>query len=103
MLQTITHIFTQVPLVPSSVQVMDLQVQEDLADTMEAMAMGATATTALGMEDTILAMATMDTPAMAMDTLVMATGATDTVTRLDSSMGDLSLTLGLDTMADSWM
>ena len=72
---------------------------------MEAMAMGATATTALGMEDTILAMATMDTPATAMDTLVMATatGATDTVTRLDSSMGDLSLTLGLDTMANSWM
>ena len=35
---------------------------------MEAMAMAATATTALDMEDTILAMATMDTPATAMDT-----------------------------------
>ena len=66
--------------------------------------MGATATTALDMEDTILAMATMDTPAMAIMDIqgtVMAIAAMAMATRQDSSMGDPSLTVVLATMANS--
>ena len=71
---------------------------------MEATAItGATAITVLDMGDTTLVMATMDTPAMAMDIqgTVMAIAAMAMATRQDSSMGDLSLTVVLATMANS--
>ena len=71
---------------------------------MEATAMEDTAITVLDMGDTTPAMATMDTPAMAIMDIqgtVMAIAAMAMATHQDSSMGDLSLTVVLATMANS--